>query len=99
MVSERFVQTSCFARAVHDCGARMVACFECRPPGIRLPSLEANEAPERPAAFRAALAAKHPIGPVGEPDDIAYAVRYLASEEAKLITGIELVIDGGYTAE
>ena len=41
----------------------------------------------------------HPIGHVGEPDDIANGVVYLASDEAKFVTGTELVIDGGYTAE
>jgi len=47
---------------------------------------------------RAALATLHPLGHVGEPNDIAYGVLYLASEEAKFVTGAELVIDGGYTA-
>ena len=41
----------------------------------------------------------HPVGHVGEPDDIASGVVYLASDEAKFVTGTELVIDGGYTAE
>lgn len=40
----------------------------------------------------------HPLGHLGEPDDIAWGVVYLASEEAKFITGSEIVIDGGYTA-
>jgi 3(or 17)beta-hydroxysteroid dehydrogenase len=40
----------------------------------------------------------HPIGHVGEPEDIAYGVLYLASDESKFITGTELVIDGGWTA-
>lgn len=48
---------------------------------------------------RKALDAMHPIGHVGEPDDIAYGVLYLASDESKFVTGSELVIDGGYTAE
>lgn len=47
---------------------------------------------------RAALDALHPLGHIGEPDDIAWGVVYLASEEAKFITGSALVIDGGYTA-
>ena len=47
---------------------------------------------------RKALAALHPLGHVGEPNDIAYGVLYLASDEAKFVTGAELVIDGGYTA-
>lgn len=41
----------------------------------------------------------HPIGHIGDPDDVAYGVLYLASDESKFITGIELVIDGGYTAK
>jgi 3(or 17)beta-hydroxysteroid dehydrogenase len=48
---------------------------------------------------RKALDAMHPIGHVGEPDDIAYGVVYVASDEAKFVTGAELVIDGGYTAQ
>lgn len=44
------------------------------------------------------LAQLHPIGHLGEPDDIAYGILYLASDEAKFVTGTELVIDGGYTA-
>ena len=35
---------------------------------------------------------------MGEPDDIAWGVVYLASDESKFVTGTELVIDGGYTA-
>lgn len=49
-------------------------------------------------AYRQQLDELHPIGHVGEPDDIANGVLYLASDEAKFITGSELVIDGGYTA-
>lgn len=48
---------------------------------------------------RKALDALHPIGHIGEPDDIAYGVLYLASDESKFVTGTELVIDGGYTAQ
>jgi NAD(P)-dependent dehydrogenase (short-subunit alcohol dehydrogenase family) len=48
--------------------------------------------------FRRELDDKHPVGHVGEPDDIAYGALYLASNESKFVTGSELVIDGGYTA-
>lgn len=51
------------------------------------------------AAGRREIAAMHPVGHVGEPDDIAYGVVYLASNESKFVTGAELVIDGGYTAQ
>jgi NAD(P)-dependent dehydrogenase (short-subunit alcohol dehydrogenase family) len=58
--------------------------------------LRAN-APDLEAA-KAAAGAAHPIGNMGEPDDIAWAVVWLASDEAKFVTGAEIVIDGGYTA-
>ena len=48
---------------------------------------------------RKQMDAKHPLGHIGEPDDIGWAVVYLASDESKFITGAELVIDGGYTAQ
>jgi NAD(P)-dependent dehydrogenase (short-subunit alcohol dehydrogenase family) len=50
------------------------------------------------AAGRPAVDALHPLGHMGEPDDIAWGCVYLASDEAKFVTGAELVIDGGYTA-
>ncbi|MGA0604058.1 SDR family NAD(P)-dependent oxidoreductase [Caulobacter sp. KR2-114] len=50
------------------------------------------------ATGRAAVDALHPLGHIGEPDDIAWGAVYLASDEAKFVTGAELVIDGGYTA-
>jgi len=46
-----------------------------------------------------ALASLHPVGHIGEPDDIGWGVVYLASDESKFVTGSELVIDGGYTAK
>jgi len=50
-------------------------------------------------AVRKQLDSKHPLGHIGEPDDIGWAVVYLASEESKFVTGTELIIDGGYTAQ
>ncbi len=48
--------------------------------------------------LRKAVGALHPLGHMGDVDDIAYGVLYLASDESKFVTGSELVIDGGYTA-
>ena len=49
-------------------------------------------------AAKAAAAALHPVGRMGEPDDIAWAAVYLLSDESAFVTGAEFVIDGGYTA-
>ena len=40
-----------------------------------------------------------PLGKIGTAEDIAHGVLYLASDEASFITGSELVIDGGTTAQ
>lgn len=56
------------------------------------------KAQEDPVAARKALEALHPLGHLGEPNDVAYAVLYLASDESKFATGSELVVDGGFTA-
>ena len=40
-----------------------------------------------------------PLGRLGTPEEIAYGVLYLASDETSFMTGAELVIDGGYTAQ
>lgn len=51
-----------------------------------------------PAQVEARLA-KVPMGRIGDPEEIANAILFLASDESSFITGAELAIDGGYTAE
>jgi 3(or 17)beta-hydroxysteroid dehydrogenase len=49
------------------------------------------------AKYKTALS-WHAMGRFGEPEDVAYGVLYLASDESRFLTGSELVIDGGWTA-
>ncbi|MGE0314233.1 MAG: SDR family NAD(P)-dependent oxidoreductase [Lautropia sp.] len=47
---------------------------------------------------RATLSPDHPIGRIGEPDEIAAAAVFLASDAASFVTGTDMLVDGGYTA-
>ena len=53
---------------------------------------------ENPESYEA-LKGRHPMGRLGQPDDIANAALFLASDEAAFVTGAPLIVDGGYTAQ
>jgi NAD(P)-dependent dehydrogenase (short-subunit alcohol dehydrogenase family) len=48
--------------------------------------------------IRELMIPNHPIGRLGQPDDIAGAALFVASDDAAFMTGSDLIIDGGYTA-
>jgi NAD(P)-dependent dehydrogenase (short-subunit alcohol dehydrogenase family) len=52
-----------------------------------------------PDTMRAALGMAHPIPRAGEPDDIANAALWLASDESSFVTGPAIAVDGGLSAE
>ena len=54
-----------------------------------------NENPE----LHAELSAAHPLGRIAEPEEIADAIVWLASDKSSYVTGIALPVDGGYTAK
>ena len=66
------------------------------PGPIRTPMIEAGL--NDPESYARTLS-RIPVGRVGDPMDVAYAVLYLASDESSYGTGSELVIDGGVTAQ
>lgn len=76
-----------------------IRCNSIHPGAIFTPMWDAmlGEGEQRTAAIRD-TAAGVPLGVMGEADDVAYAALYLASDEAKYVTGIELTVDGGILA-
>ncbi|MDV8070760.1 SDR family oxidoreductase [Rhodococcus sp. IEGM 1366] len=50
------------------------------------------------AAYEKKMTANQSIRRLGRPNDVAYAVLYLASDESAWVTGVNLALDGGYTA-
>lgn len=52
-----------------------------------------------PEATRAEIAAEAPLGRIASPNEVAAAIVFLASDEARFITGVALPVDGGVTAQ
>lgn len=81
-------------------GARDGIRSNCICPGfVQTPMIEGYFADQPdPEAARAFAEGLHPLGHLGEPVDIAEGFVYLASDQARWITGSALVIDGGLTS-
>lgn len=74
-----------------------IRCNSIHPTFVRTPLLEGlvrGSDEEREAK----LARQIPAGRIAEPDDVAYAVLYLASDESRMMTGAEIKLDGGISA-
>ena len=72
--------------------------------GIRVNSVHPGLMPpmaggSAPSETRDAMIANTPMKRTGRREEVAYAVLFLASDEASFITGAELVVDGGFTAQ
>lgn len=60
---------------------------------------EARDSQMDPQAYFEEVAKSHPIGYIGKPMDIAHADLFLASDESIFMTGSEVTVDGGWTAQ
>jgi NAD(P)-dependent dehydrogenase (short-subunit alcohol dehydrogenase family) len=60
-----------------------------------------RQLPDEPggAEYLEAIEKMHPMGRIGEPSEVAAAIRFLASADASFITGVVLPVDGGYLAQ
>lgn len=67
-------------------------------PGIIGTDIVAPVEQANPKAFKVLLEGI-PMGSLGKADDIAQAALYLASDDARYVTGAEIAVDGGYTAQ
>ncbi|MDO7842100.1 SDR family oxidoreductase [Sphingomonas immobilis] len=68
------------------------------PTFIRTPILNDIVGDRDEATVFAKMAKQVPLGRLGDPDDVAHAVTYLASDESRFMTGSELKLDGGISA-
>ncbi len=75
-----------------------IRCNSVHPAFIDTPILDGLvDGPDRDAALEK-LGRQIPLGRVGRPEDVAFAVLYLASDESQFVTGSEIRIDGGISA-
>ena len=76
-----------------------IRCNSVHPTFIDTPMVRSMiDGADDPERVEAKLSRQVPLGHIGEPNDIAWAVVYLASNESKFMTGAEFVVDGGITA-
>lgn len=88
--------TKSVARYCADNGLK-IRCNSLHPGYINTPQMLAwLDSQEDTEAATEALVSQHPIGFLGEPEDIASGVVFLASDDSRFMTGSELVMDGGF---
>ena len=87
-----------FTRAIAaELGSHGVRANAVCPGVVETPLVTDDRDPEEWPDLRDRMAEAYPLGRLGRPEDVANAVRFLASEEAAWITGHALVVDGGYS--
>lgn len=78
--------------------ANGIRCNSVHPAFIDTPILDGMTEPSSKEETVKKLMRQIPLGRIGDPDDVAFAVLYLASDESGFVTGTELLLDGGISA-
>jgi NAD(P)-dependent dehydrogenase (short-subunit alcohol dehydrogenase family) len=76
-----------------------IRCNSVHPAFVRTPILDPLVARFGEQEAYAKLGRQIPLGRIGEPEEVAYGVLYLACDESSFMTGAELVLDGGLSAQ
>jgi NAD(P)-dependent dehydrogenase (short-subunit alcohol dehydrogenase family) len=76
-----------------------IRCNSIHPTFINTPILDEFRHKYGADAAEQKLARQVPLGRIGEPADVAFAVLYLACDESRFVTGAELKVDGGISAQ
>lgn len=75
-----------------------IRCNSVHPAFVDTPILNQVSGRHTTDEIKAKMARQLPLGHIGDPSDVGYAVLYLAAEESRFMTGAEIVIDGGVSA-
>jgi NAD(P)-dependent dehydrogenase (short-subunit alcohol dehydrogenase family) len=69
------------------------------PGGVQTPMVDRMRATQKKEEFEALIRAMHPMGRIGQPEEIADVAVFLCSDKASFITGQALAADGGFVAQ
>jgi len=95
----KFVATGLTMHLAVEWAARGIRVNAVAPGTIRTDRVRALVDEPGGPAYLDAIVERHPMARLGEPDEVARAILFLASDEASFVTGVVLPVDGGYLAQ